>query len=130
MKARLSARPARRRRPSGRPSARPARRSKTSARRSRSNDTSGRARDRAGRSTIRPVNRGFGLIEILIVLVVVALAGTFLYKYVMSTTATVETLKEQRPLAGAKLAADVAPLGTHRPTVRTHCRGHRGPPAG
>src|SRR5439155_1004771 len=30
----------------------------------------------------------------------------------MSTTATVETLKEQRPLAGAKLAADVATLGT------------------
>jgi len=75
------------------------------------------------------VNRGFGLIEILIVLVVVALAGTFLYKYVMSTTATVETLKDQRPLAGAKLAADVATLGTIRTTLETYRSEHGALPA-
>jgi len=70
------------------------------------------------------VNRGFGLIEILIALVVVALAGTLLYKYVISTTRTVETMKEQRPLAGAKLAADVATLGTIRPVLETYRSEH------
>jgi len=75
------------------------------------------------------VNRGFGLIEILIVLVVVALAGTLLYKYMLSTTRTVETMNEQRPLAGAKLAADVATLGTIRTTLEAYRSEHGGPPA-
>ena len=50
------------------------------------------------------MNRGFGLIEILIALVVVAAAGTLLYTYFKSTTRTMETIKEQAPLAGAKVA--------------------------
>ena len=75
------------------------------------------------------MNRGFGLIEILIVLVVVALAGTLLYKYVLSTTRTVETMNEQRPLAGAKLAADVATLGTIRTTLEVYRSEHGAPPA-
>jgi len=75
------------------------------------------------------VNRGFGLVEILIVLVVVALAGTLLYKYVLSTTRTVETMNEQRPLAGAKLAADVATLGTIRTTLEAYRSEHGALPA-
>ena len=60
------------------------------------------------------MNRGFGLIEILIALVVVAAAGTLLYTYFKSTTRTMETIKEQAPLAGAKVAADVATLSVIR----------------
>ena len=75
------------------------------------------------------MNRGFGLIEILVVLVVVALAGTLLYKYVMSTTRTVETMKVQRPLASASLAADVATLGTIRTTLETYRSAHGTLPA-
>lgn len=52
--------------------------------------------------------RGFGLVEILIVLAVVAVAGVLLYQYTSSTARTVEQFQEQRPVAGAKLAADQA----------------------
>lgn len=63
--------------------------------------------------------RGFGLVEILIVLVVVALASTVLYQYVTSTAKTVETLQEQRPLTGARLAADQATLTTIRTAIQS-----------
>src|SRR5262249_57084094 len=59
----------------------------------------------------------------------VAGAGRLLYKCVLSTTRTVETMKEQRPLAGAKLAADVAPLGTIRTTLEVYRSEHGAPPA-
>ena len=64
--------------------------------------------------------RGFGLVEILMVLVAVALASVVLYKYVASTARTVETLQEQRPMGGAKFAADQATLGAIRTTVQTY----------
>ena len=75
------------------------------------------------------MNRGFGLIEILIALVVVAVAGTVLYTYVMSATRAVETVKEQQPLAGAKVAADVVTLGTIRTVVETYRSEHGDLPA-
>ena len=62
--------------------------------------------------------RGFGLVELLLVLIVVALVGAVLYRYVASTTREMERLEEQRPLAGAKLAADQATLGTIRNAVQ------------
>lgn len=66
--------------------------------------------------------RGFGLVQILLALVVVAVCGAVLYKYVASTARTVENLKEQRPLAGTKLVADQATLGT----IRTAVQGYYG----
>lgn len=75
------------------------------------------------------MSRGIGLIEILIVLVLMAVAGALLYKYVMSTARTVETLKEQRPLAAAKLAADVATLGVIRSALDAYRSEHGAPPA-
>jgi prepilin-type N-terminal cleavage/methylation domain-containing protein len=64
--------------------------------------------------------RGFGLIEILIVLAVVALGCALVYRYVGSTASTVQTLGEQRPSAGARLAADQATLTTIRSTLQAY----------
>jgi prepilin-type N-terminal cleavage/methylation domain-containing protein len=64
--------------------------------------------------------RGFGLIEILLVLVVVAVAGVVLYQYMASTARAIETLQEQRPISGAKLVADQATLGSIRSALQAH----------
>lgn len=61
--------------------------------------------------------RGIGLIEILIVLVIVAVAGGLLWGYLGSTARTVEQIQEQRPLAHAKLAADQATLASIKSLV-------------
>jgi prepilin-type N-terminal cleavage/methylation domain-containing protein len=64
--------------------------------------------------------RGFGLIEILIVVAVVALAGYFIMQYVGSTAKTVEQLQKDRPIDRSKLAADRATLGTLQGLVRNY----------
>lgn len=64
--------------------------------------------------------RGFGLIQLVLALFVVAILGAVLYRYVASTARTTETLREQRPLAGAKLAADHAILSTIRTALDAH----------
>ncbi|HAM59732.1 MAG: hypothetical protein A2W08_03100 [Candidatus Rokubacteria bacterium RBG_16_73_20] len=56
--------------------------------------------------------RGLGLVEILIVLVIVAIAGGLLWGYFGSTAKTIEKLQEQRPIEHAKLAADRATLAS------------------
>ena len=64
--------------------------------------------------------RGFGLIEILLVVVVVALGGYFLMKYVGSSAKQVEQLKQERPIDRSKLAADRATLTAMQGAVRTY----------
>ena len=64
--------------------------------------------------------RGYGLIEILIVVAVVALGGYFLMQYVGSSAKTVEKLKEERPIDRSKLAADRATLTALQSAVRTY----------
>jgi prepilin-type N-terminal cleavage/methylation domain-containing protein len=64
--------------------------------------------------------RGFGLIEILIVVAVVALAGYLLLQYVNSSAKTVEQLKQERPIDRSKLAADRAILTSMQSVVRTY----------
>ena len=64
--------------------------------------------------------RGFGLIEILIVVAVVAVAGYVLMQYVGSTTKAVETLQQDRPLDRARLAADRATLASIQGVVRNY----------
>jgi prepilin-type N-terminal cleavage/methylation domain-containing protein len=49
--------------------------------------------------------RGFGLIEILIVVAVVAVAGYLLMQYVGSTVTTVERLQKDRPIEPSQLKA-------------------------
>jgi type II secretory pathway pseudopilin PulG len=68
--------------------------------------------------------RGIGLIEIAIVLVILALAGTLLFRYMGSTARTVEQLQEQRPLAHARLAADRATLVSLRSALHLYQTQH------
>jgi type II secretory pathway pseudopilin PulG len=68
--------------------------------------------------------RGIGLIEILIVLVVVVVAGGLLYGYFGSTARTVEKIQEQKPLHHAKLAADQATLASIRSVLQTYQAQH------
>ena len=64
--------------------------------------------------------RGFGLIEILIVLAVIALGGYFLMQYVGASSKSVETLKQERPIDRSRLAADRATLATLQGLVRNY----------
>jgi prepilin-type N-terminal cleavage/methylation domain-containing protein len=64
--------------------------------------------------------RGFGFIEIIIVVAVVAVAGFLLMKYFTSTAKTVEKLQQDRPLARTKLAADQATLTSVQGLIRSY----------
>jgi len=68
--------------------------------------------------------RGFGLIEIVLVLVILAVAGALLYRYVGSTARTVEKIQEERTLAHARFAADQATLGSIRSVLQTYQAQH------
>ena len=70
--------------------------------------------------------RGFGLIEIVLVLVVVAVAGFFFMKYLGGTATTIEKFQEERPIAHARLMADQATLGSIRAQLRTWQAEHEG----
>lgn len=65
-------------------------------------------------------HRGFGLIEILIVVAVIALGGYFLMQYVTSSAKSVEQLQKDRPIDRSRLAADRATLGTLQGLVRSY----------
>lgn len=73
--------------------------------------------------------RGFGLIEILIVLAVVAIVGYGLVQYFGSTTKTVEQFQRDRPLARARLTADRATLQAAQTAVRNYQAEHGQLPA-
>jgi prepilin-type N-terminal cleavage/methylation domain-containing protein len=64
--------------------------------------------------------RGFGLVEILIVVAVVAVAGYVIMQYVGSTAKTVEQFQKERPLDRSRLAADRATLATVQGLVRSY----------
>lgn len=64
--------------------------------------------------------RGLGLIEIALVLVIVAIVGALVYRYVASTAKTVEKFKEDRPLAHTRLAADQATLAAMQGALQTY----------
>lgn len=71
---------------------------------------------------------GFGLVEILVVLVFLAIAGAFLYQYFVSTTKTVETIQQQKPLSAARLAADRATVAAIRTSLQLYFGQHGGYP--
>jgi prepilin-type N-terminal cleavage/methylation domain-containing protein len=64
--------------------------------------------------------RGFGLLEILLVVAVIAIGGYFLMHYVGSSAKSVETLRQERPIDRSKLAADRATLATMQNLVRNY----------
>ena len=74
----------------------------------------------------RDTEGGFGLVEIVLVLVVVAVAGFLFMRYIGSTTKTIEKLQEERPIAHARLMADQATLGAIRAQLRTYEAEHEG----
>jgi type II secretory pathway pseudopilin PulG len=67
---------------------------------------------------------GVGLVEILVVLLVVALAGVLISRYVGSTARQVERLQAERPLAGAKLVADQATAAAIRAQLQVYQAQH------
>jgi prepilin-type N-terminal cleavage/methylation domain-containing protein len=71
---------------------------------------------------------GFGLIEILVVVVILAVVGTFLYQYFLSTAKTVETIQQQRPMSAARLAADRATVAAIRTSLQMFYGQHGGYP--
>jgi prepilin-type N-terminal cleavage/methylation domain-containing protein len=64
--------------------------------------------------------RGFGVIEIVIVLAVVAVAGYFLMQYLGASTRTLEQFQQERPIDRSRLAADRATLVTLQGLVRRY----------
>jgi hypothetical protein len=64
--------------------------------------------------------RGLGLVEIALVVVLVAIVGALLYGYLASTTRTLGTIQEQRPLSTAKITADRATLASIRTAIRIY----------
>jgi prepilin-type N-terminal cleavage/methylation domain-containing protein len=75
-----------------------------------------------------PRQSGFGLVEILVVAVILAVVGAFLYQYFLSTTKTVETVQQQRPLSAARLAADRATVAAIRTSLQLYFGQHGGYP--
>src|SRR5688572_20992493 len=80
----------------------------------------GRLGDGMGARRAGTGRRGFGLVEILVVLAVLALAGVLLVRYVGSTQQTVEKFQRDRPLANARLMADRATLEMLAGLVRNY----------
>lgn len=67
-----------------------------------------------------PHERGLGLVEVALVLVVLAIVGAVLYAYITSSTRTLERVREERPLSQARLAADRATLSAIRSAIQIY----------
>jgi prepilin-type N-terminal cleavage/methylation domain-containing protein len=72
------------------------------------------------RSVLREAERGFSLVEIAIVVIVILIVGAVLYAYIGSTTRTLEQVREERPLSQARLTADRATLTAIRSTLQIY----------
>jgi prepilin-type N-terminal cleavage/methylation domain-containing protein len=71
---------------------------------------------------------GFGLVEVLVVAVILVVIGGFLYQYFVSTTKTVETIQQQKPMSAARLAADRATVAAIRTSLQLYFGQHGGYP--
>jgi prepilin-type N-terminal cleavage/methylation domain-containing protein len=73
---------------------------------------------------------GFGLPEMLVVVLVLAVAGAFLYQYLGLTPKTVETVRQQKPISAVRLAADRATVAAIRTSLQLYLGQHgRYPPS-
>lgn len=68
--------------------------------------------------------RGFGYLEIALVLAVVAASGYVLAQYFASTAKSVEQIQQDRPLARARLIADRSTLQALAISVRNYQAEH------
>ena len=74
--------------------------------------------------------KGLGLIEILVVLVIVgAITGIVLRQYMSSTVKTVEQFQQNKPIAFGKVVADQATLSTIRTQLDLYRAQHERFPA-
>ncbi|MGH7265551.1 MAG: type II secretion system protein [Candidatus Rokuibacteriota bacterium] len=64
--------------------------------------------------------RGFSLVEIALVLVVLAIVGSVLYAYLGSSTKTLEQVQQEKPLSRARLTADQATLAAIRSSLNVY----------
>jgi prepilin-type N-terminal cleavage/methylation domain-containing protein len=72
-----------------------------------------------------PGTAGFGLVELLLALVIVALLGSLAYNaYLGSTRRTLERFHQDRPLSQARLATDRATLAAMRSALQLHYAQH------
>lgn len=63
---------------------------------------------------------GFGLVQLVLAVFLAAILGIAFYRYIASATKTTGVLREQRPLAAARLAADHATLAAIRAALEVH----------
>ena len=71
---------------------------------------------------------GFGIVEMLVVLVAVALGGAMLYGYMSSSVRSVEKVQQESPLGFGRVSADQMTLTTVRTTLQVfHARNGRWP---
>lgn len=77
---------------------------------------------------VAPRQSGFGLVEVLVVAVVLVVIGGLLYQYFVSTTKTVETIQQQKPMSAARLAADRATVAAIRTSLQLYFGQHGGYP--
>jgi len=76
------------------------------------------------------LQKGFGLIEILIVLVIVGVVtGLVLRQYMSSTVKTIEQFQQNKPIGFGKVAADQATLSTVRTALDLYRAQHERFPA-
>ena len=62
--------------------------------------------------------------EILVVAVLLSVAGALLYQYFVSTTKTVETIQQEKPMSAARLAADRATVAAIRTSLQLYYGQH------
>jgi len=77
---------------------------------------------------VAPRQSGFGLVEVLVVAVILVVIGGLLYQYFVSTTKTVETIQQQKPMSAARLAADRATVAAIRTSLQLYFGQHGGYP--
>ena len=86
--------------------------------------------DRPFAGSVAARQAGFGLPEMLVVVLLLAVAGGFLYQYLGSTTKTVETVRQQKPMSAVRLAADRATVAAIRTSLQLYFGRHgRYPPS-
>ena len=71
-----------------------------------------------------PNQRGVSLVEIVLVLLVVAVAGTALYAYFDATKTSLGRVSTERPVNYARLMADTATLAVIRAQLDLHYSRH------
>lgn len=74
--------------------------------------------------TDRRGERGFSVVEIVILLLVAAIASTALYGYLGATKKSLETVNASRPVAHARIMADLSTLAAIRTQLGVYQATH------